>query len=108
MKLDFLVVNTTDPIAGAGGDASALALRLSKSGKRTGVFLVQNGVVPARRGARWDLREDLVGAGVTIQADGFSLRERGVGPDALADGIEETDLDPILDALADGTRILWN
>lgn len=108
MKLDYLIIKATDPIATASGEASDLALRLSKSGKRVGVFLVQNGVVPARQGARWDARADLVRAGVSIQADDFSLRERGVPPDALADGIEETNLDPILDALATGTRVLWS
>ena len=109
MSLDFLLIASGDPLAsGRAADSSALALRLAGSGKRVGVFLVQNGVVPARAGAKWDAREALVRAGVSIQADAFSLRERGVGPDALAEGIEASDnLTPILDALGSGTRVLF-
>ena len=55
MDLDYLFITSNDPIGKAGvGEASELALRLAESGKRVGVFLIQNGVVPARRGARWD------------------------------------------------------
>ena len=109
MSLDFLLIASGDPLAsGPAADSSALALRLAESGKRVGVFLVQNGVVPARAGAKWDARDALVQADISIQADAFSLRERGVAPDSLAEGIEATEnLIPILDALGSGTRVLW-
>ena len=109
MSLDFLLIASGDPLAsGKGADSSSLALQLAESGKQVGVFLVQNGVVPARAGAKWDARDALVQAGISIQADAFSLRERGVRLDALAEGIEATEnLTPVLDALGSGTRVLW-
>ena len=110
MDLDFLFITSNDPIGKAGaGEASELALRLAESGKRVGVFLVQNGVVPARRGARWDALDALVREGVRVHADAFSLRERGIAAEALADGVEASeDLTPILDALGSGARVLWS
>ena len=110
MDLDYLFITSNDPIGRAGvGEASELALRLAESGKQVGVFLIQNGVVPARRGARWDALDALVREGVRVQADAFSLRERGVAPEALADGVEACeDLTPILDALGSGARVLWS
>jgi len=109
MNPDFLVIASSDPLGHGGGEgASALALDLAAAGKSVAVFLVQNGVVPARAGARWDARESLLRAGVEIQADAFSLRERGVDADQLAEGIEASeDLGPILDALGSGSRVLW-
>ena len=108
MNLDFLVIASSDPLASTGASHSSdLALGLARVGQRVGLFLVQNGVVSARRGALFAEREALADAGVTIQADAFSLRERGVGRDAIADGVEVSDLAPILDALGAGTRVLW-
>lgn len=107
MKLDFLVIASGDPLASPHAGSGDLAVRLAESGKRVGVFLVQNGVTPARRGARWDDREALLHAGIPVQADAFSLRERGIEADRLAEGVEVTDLAPILDALGDGARVLW-
>ena len=110
MDLDFLFIASSDPIGTAhAADASDLALHLAQAGKQVGVFLIQNGVVPARRGARWDGLDTLVRAGVRIQADAFSLRERGVAAEALADGVEASDdLTPILDALGSGARVVWS
>lgn len=107
MKLDFLLIASGDPLGSPHAELGDLAVRLAESGKRVGVFLVQNGVMPTRRGARWDARSALLRAGVRIQADAFSLRERGIEPDALAEGVEARDLAPILDALGSGTRVLW-
>ena len=52
MSLDFLLIASGDPLGSArAGDSVDLALRLAESGRRVGIFLIQNGVVPARRGA---------------------------------------------------------
>jgi predicted peroxiredoxin len=106
MNPDFLIIESHDPIA-RGGEAGEFALGLAEAGRRVALFLVQNGAVAARRGARWDARAELVRRGVRIRADAFSLRERGVDPGELADGIEASDLEPVLDALGGGARVLW-
>jgi predicted peroxiredoxin len=109
MSLDFLLIASEDPLDRRQASTSSdLALRLARSGKQVGLFLVQNGVVPARKGARWEALDALVEAGVRVQADAFSLRERGIDAAAVTEGIEPSEsLAPVLDALGAQTKVLW-
>ena len=50
----------------------------------------------------------LAGAGVTVLADRFSLRERAIADDALAEGVSAAELDVVVDALAGGAKAIWN
>lgn len=72
------------------------------------VFLVQNGVLGARRGALYsDAYQRLAQAGVAVIADSFSLRERALGK--LVDGVEVGDIDQLVDYMANpGTKIIWH
>ncbi len=86
-----------------------LAADLAREGNAVRVFLVQNGVLPARKGAAaGDAVGDLVRTGIEVLADEFSLRERGIGPERLAEGIQPAALDVVLDGLAAGDRVLWH
>jgi intracellular sulfur oxidation DsrE/DsrF family protein len=83
-----------------------LAASLAREGEVT-LFLVQNGVLPARRSSEsWRLSE-LARAGVRVLADEFSLRERGIGVDRLAPGVAPAPLEVVVEQLADGCRALW-
>lgn len=75
---NYLLIESRDPYDSADtGPWGALAQELAAHGHPTTVYLVQNGVFPARRGARHNsLLTDLADAGVTVLADDFSLRER--------------------------------
>jgi intracellular sulfur oxidation DsrE/DsrF family protein len=84
-----------------------LAGVLAKDSEVT-LFLVQNGVLPARRSARSRHLSDLAKAGVRVLADDFSLRERGIGADRLADGVRPAPLDVVIDQLAEGRKALWH
>jgi intracellular sulfur oxidation DsrE/DsrF family protein len=84
-----------------------LADELAKDGEVT-LFLVQNGVLPARRSARSKRLTELAKAGVRVLADDFSLRERGIRPDRLAEGVSAAPLDVVIDQLADGRKALWH
>ena len=55
-----------------------LARQLVAANNEVTVFLVQNGVLPARAGARSGDLASLAGAGVGVLADSFSLKERGI------------------------------
>lgn len=94
-----------------GGDVAIqieTACALAKRGHDVTLFLVQNGVMPARRGARNDLLTTAANAGVRILADDFSLRERGIGNEDLASGICASPLESVVDSLAAGAKTIWH
>ena len=84
-----------------------LAAALAKEGDVT-LFLVQNGVLPARRSAKSRRLTELAQAGVRVLAEEFSLRERGIRSDRLAEGVAPAALDVVIDQLAEGRKALWH
>ena len=84
-----------------------LAVALAKEGDVT-LFLVQNGVLPARRSAKSQRLTELAQAGVQVLAEEFSLRERGIRADRLAEGVAPAALDVVIDQLAEGRKALWH
>jgi intracellular sulfur oxidation DsrE/DsrF family protein len=85
-----------------------LAHRLAAANNEVTLFLVQNGVLPARSGARSDDLARLAGAGVRVLADSFSLRERGIDEKRLVAGVAAAPLDVVLDALAESAKVIWH
>src|SRR5881409_2329841 len=85
-----------------------LAYGLAREGHDVTLFLVQNGVLLARRSPRSGRLAELASGGVKIVADDFSLRERGIPSGGLENGIRPGAIDLVVDLLADGaTRALW-
>ena len=76
-----LLIESRDPLESSDVDRYFfdLAAELARRGETVTLFLVQNGVFPARRSAHSAGLERVAKAGVEILADDFSLRERGVG-----------------------------
>jgi sulfur relay (sulfurtransferase) complex TusBCD TusD component (DsrE family) len=106
---DYLIIETRDSLEYADARFSfELASDLVAQGKRVCIFLVQNAVIPARSGASFDALKRATKAGVTILADDFSLRERGIHIDELAAGISASPLEAVVDALAAGTKTFWH
>ncbi len=104
----YMLIESRDPFE--SNDVArnyALAAGLAGAGNDVTVFLVQNGVLPARAGTSFDGLATLAGAGVTVLADKFSLRERAIAGDRLADGVSAVELDVVVDALADGATAIW-
>lgn len=85
-----------------------LAADLVRHGNEVTLFLVQNGVLPARPGVHSDLLARVTQSGAEILADDFSLRERGIPEDALVPGVKASPLDVVVDELADGRKALWH
>ena len=85
-----------------------LATALREGGDEVTVFLVQNGVLSARRGAANGALAAALNAGVTLLADEFSLRERGIAGDQVASDIYPSPLDVVIDRLAAGDKVVWN
>ena len=85
-----------------------LAMNIVKEGNEVALFLVQNGVLPARPGPCSSLLTNTARAGVEVLADDFSLRERGIAASRLADGIKAAPLSVVIDHLAGGRKVIWH
>ena len=106
---DYLLIESSDPFESNDvGYVNELARRLVADGSRVTVFLVQNGVLPARPGERSAALGALADAGVEVLADAFSLRERGIAADRLVRGVTASALDVVIDRLAAGAKALWH
>ena len=105
----YLLIESRDPFdSNDTGFCVDLAAQLAAAKNQVTVFLVQNGVLPARAGAQPGNLAKLAGAGVSVLADSFSLKERGIDASRLAAGIAAAPLDVVLDALAEGAQVIWH
>ena len=105
----YLLIESRDPFDSSDVRFCCdLAQQLVAAKNEVTLFLVQNGVLPARAGARSDDLTRLAGAGVRVLADSFSLRERGIDESRLAAGVAAAPLDVVMDALADGAKVIWH
>ena len=84
-----------------------LAGDLAAAGNDVTLFLVQNGVLPARSGARAD---DLPALARTVKvlADEFSLRERAIPARGLVAGVHAAGIEVLVDLLAGGAKSVWH
>lgn len=105
----YLLIESRDPFESADvGSFYDLAGALAKAGHAVSLFLVQNGVLPARPGRRSAALTRLAEAKVHVMADAFSLRERGIAAERLAPGVRSAPLDVVIDGLAEGAKALWH
>ena len=105
----YLLIESRDPFG--TNDVTYyydLAAGLARQGDQVTLFLVQNGVLPARRGALPAALKTAAAAGVELLADEFSLRERGIGTDRLAAEVKSSPLDTVVDQLAEGRKAVWH
>jgi len=106
---NYLLIESRDGFdARDGGFCCELAGTLARGGESVALFAVQNGVLTLRAGAQAPALAALMRAGVTVLADSFSLRERGIAAERLAPGVQPSELDTVIDRLADGWRVIWH
>ncbi len=107
---NYLLIESRDAfeVRDNGGFCCVLAASLAQRGNRVTVFALQNGVLSLRAGADVPALSALIRAGVNVHADIFSLRERGIPVDGLADDVLPRELDTVIDCLADGWRVIWH
>ncbi len=103
----YLFIESRDPFE--HNDATQtweLATALAKKGNDVALFLVQNGVLAARKGAKVStLSKD---AGVTLYVDDISLVERGMNSELVRDDIKVSDMDALVDlTLEEGRKAIW-
>ena len=107
---DYIFIETRDPFDSRDTQFLVVtAAALKGRGHDVTVFLVQNGVLAARRGARGSHLPELAEAGVRLLADDFSLAARGVGEPELLPGVRRAGIDSLVDFLArEGARVVWH
>ncbi len=82
-----------------------LALDLANGGNQVTLFLVENGVFVARKTAQTESLDKLTN--LTLLADDFSLRERGISTDEIKNNIKVVEISSVVEAMATGTKTMW-
>jgi sulfur relay (sulfurtransferase) complex TusBCD TusD component (DsrE family) len=105
----YTLISSRDPFESRDVDRYlGMAADLRRAGHEVALYLVQNGVFSARKSAASSRLAELADLGVEVHADAFSLRERGIPGHALERGIRSSDVDLLVDHLADGRRVIWH
>jgi hypothetical protein len=106
----YLVIESRNPWEGADVPyAYGLVRDLAAKGHDVTLYLVQNGVMPARKGAKDTGLTGLTSlAKVKVLADDFSLRERGINVEQLAPSVTASSIDIVVDLLAAGAKAIWH
>lgn len=105
---NYLIFESRDPFESAEVPHHwELAERLAQDGATVTFFLVQNGVLAARRSLAARGVARLREVGVRVLADAFSLRERAIRTSGLAPGVAVAELDEAVEALISGCRTFW-
>jgi predicted peroxiredoxin len=104
----YIFIESRDPFTSRDTQfIEETAIAVKERGHEVTVFLVQNGVLAARKSVRRLGR--LVEAGVRMLADDFSLRERGITSEELADGVQESGIDSLVEAIVqEKTKAVWH
>lgn len=105
---DYLLIESRDPFDSGCSHYHSLAAELVASGKKVTLFLVQNGVFPARPCDASQALSSVAQQGVEILADDFSLQERGIDPNQLAEGVRVASLEVVIDQMSEGRKVLWH
>jgi sulfur relay (sulfurtransferase) complex TusBCD TusD component (DsrE family) len=105
----YLLIQSKSPWE--SGDVAqfyGLARELGRGGAEVTFFLVQNGVMAARTGAKDAAFDELLREKVRVLADDFSLRERAIDGRGLKPGVKPGPIDEVVDLLASGAKALWH
>jgi hypothetical protein len=105
----FFFIQSREPFTDsrANGDYE-LIHNLACAGNEVTVMLVQNGVMPARRGSMINSFDKLCDGQARLLADPFSLTQRQIGTNDLKGGIEPVALDATVKALLAGHTVIWH
>ena len=107
---NYIFIETRDPFESRDIQfIEQTATALKQRGHEVTVFLVQNGVLAARRNAREAYLPLLTQAGVNLLADDFSLCERGIQTAELQPGVQPSSIETLVDALLQSnTKAIWH
>jgi sulfur relay (sulfurtransferase) complex TusBCD TusD component (DsrE family) len=72
------------------------------------VLLIQNGVLPARRGGMARKFDMICNAKLSLFADEFSLRQREIAFEDLKPGVLTAGVDTVISAMLAGHKVIWH
>jgi predicted peroxiredoxin len=105
----YVLVESRDPWeSGESHYFYELANELAAKGHDVVLFLVQNGVLGVRKGSSSTLVQKAVDARVKVLLDDFSLRERGIDDGERSSGTHVSNIDALVDLLAEGRKAMWH
>lgn len=106
----FLFIESQDPLEDRGAEEYlGYALELTRQKQEVTVFLVENAASAARKGSQVPVRDALREAGAALRVDELALKERGIGAERLAPGVQEGSVEQIVELLADpDTKAIWH
>jgi len=104
----YLIIESRDLQEYMRGDyILGLAEGLKKKGNDVTLFLVENGALAARKGAKaGETLGEISRQGITVLAEDIALQSRGITQ--LADGVAKSNMDHLADLIAQGTdKVVW-
>jgi sulfur relay (sulfurtransferase) complex TusBCD TusD component (DsrE family) len=106
----YLLIESRDPFDSADvQNLYELADGLAEQADELTVYLVQNGVLPTRRGSAAAPQLATLARKANVLADDFSLRERGIPEADLATGVRTAGIDDLVELVAEnGRKVLWH
>ncbi|HEY3234745.1 MAG TPA: DsrE family protein [Polyangiaceae bacterium] len=106
----YLLIQSKSPWeSGDVAEFYELGQELGQAGGSVTLFLVQNGVMAARNGAKDSALDQLLSKNqIRVLADDFSLRERAIDQGAVKAGVKPSSIDEVVDLLAGGAKALWH
>ncbi|HLG22098.1 MAG TPA: DsrE family protein [Candidatus Manganitrophaceae bacterium] len=104
----YLIVDSRDLTEYTSGRyIQKVAGKLKESGNDVTLFLIENGVIAARKGGEIGKNlSDLSKRGAKVVADDISCRARGITQ--LAEGITQGSVDQLADLIVEGSdKVIW-
>ncbi|MGH7826692.1 MAG: DsrE family protein [Candidatus Binatia bacterium] len=105
----YLFIESRDPFDSSDSEYfSELVRGIASRGNEATLFLVQNGVLPLRRGSKHnETISKFIEGKVKVLADEFSLRERAIKD--TVEGVESANIDRLVELLFEpGTKAVWH
>ena len=107
----YVIIESRDPFESPDvGQMYALAKDLSGEGNEVTVFLIQNGALATRSGAKVPGLADLLNKpNIKVLVDDYSLGERGILETELSSGINVASMDQLIDSIVnEGPKVVWH
>lgn len=104
----YLIVDSRDLTEYTNGRyIQKVAAKLKEDGNDVTLFLIENGVVAARKGGEiGNNLTDLSKRGAKVMVDDISCKARGVAQ--LADGVTQSNVDQLADLITEGSdKVIW-
>ena len=107
----YLLIESRDPFESSSAQHFLrLAGMIAENGDAVILHLIQNGVLSLRKGNRLSNEiKELMKQHVTIHADEFSLKERGIQSHECLEGVGRSGPDQIIETLLKpGVKAIWH